>query len=187
MITAASEFASKPRALPMDLDEPGSLVQVLTLQQRCLLLTACRVCLESAPSALTEWAGKESSKHPERLCRNAAKSALQDMPSSGLAGMAEFVQEAALLSGDESAMDAPGVRLLTLHAAKGLEFDTVFIAGAHLTMSREPARRPLSGLEDASCKSAPASQGGLNCGRPVVVFLGWSREEEETRSSSRLP
>lgn len=64
-----------------------------------------------------------------------ALSHLQEMASAGLAGLTEFVQEAALLTGDESAADAPGVRLMTLHAAKGLEFDTVFIAGAHFPLA----------------------------------------------------
>ena len=46
-------------------------------------------------------------------------------------GIEQFISEAALASdADESDRDkAEGVRLMTIHAAKGLEFDTVFIAG----------------------------------------------------------
>jgi DNA helicase-2/ATP-dependent DNA helicase PcrA len=46
-------------------------------------------------------------------------------------GIEQFLAEAALASdADESDRDkAEGVRLMTIHAAKGLEFDTVFIAG----------------------------------------------------------
>lgn len=46
-------------------------------------------------------------------------------------GLEQFLAEAALASdADESDRDkAEGVRLMTVHAAKGLEFDTVFIAG----------------------------------------------------------
>ncbi|MEN9582142.1 MAG: hypothetical protein RL641_96 [Candidatus Parcubacteria bacterium] len=46
-------------------------------------------------------------------------------------GLEQFLAEAALASdADESDRDkAEGVRLMTIHAAKGLEFDTVFIAG----------------------------------------------------------
>lgn len=46
-------------------------------------------------------------------------------------GLEQFLSEAALASdADESDRDkAEGVRLMTIHAAKGLEFDIVFIAG----------------------------------------------------------
>ncbi|HRH31200.1 MAG TPA: 3'-5' exonuclease, partial [Candidatus Paceibacterota bacterium] len=46
-------------------------------------------------------------------------------------GIEQFLAEAALASdADESDRDkAEGVRLMTIHAAKGLEFDTVFISG----------------------------------------------------------
>ncbi len=46
-------------------------------------------------------------------------------------GIEQFLADAALASDqDESDRDkAEGVRLMTIHAAKGLEFDTVFIAG----------------------------------------------------------
>mmetsp|Transcript_6118 Transcript_6118/g.17530 ORF Transcript_6118/g.17530 Transcript_6118/m.17530 type:complete len:1094 (+) Transcript_6118:147-3428(+) len=48
----------------------------------------------------------------------------------GLDSLAEFVQEVALLSGDSLSEDgSPAVRLVTMHAAKGLEFQVVFIAG----------------------------------------------------------
>lgn len=52
----------------------------------------------------------------------------------GEAGLAGFLAESAL-AGDQDEMDAPGkkgvsgVTLMTVHAAKGLEFDTVFITG----------------------------------------------------------
>ena len=55
------------------------------------------------------------------------------MPAPGLGGLSEFLQEAALLSGDsdtEEARARGGVRLVTMHAAKGLEFQVVFVAGA---------------------------------------------------------
>ncbi|MEE4364652.1 MAG: ATP-dependent helicase [Desulfotignum sp.] len=46
--------------------------------------------------------------------------------------MLEYLEEAALIREDkenEEDQDAPGVALLTIHSAKGLEFDTVFIVG----------------------------------------------------------
>ncbi|HEY0948390.1 MAG TPA: UvrD-helicase domain-containing protein [Candidatus Paceibacterota bacterium] len=53
---------------------------------------------------------------------------------SGEEGIAAFLAESAL-AGDQDEMDAPGkknlpgVTLMTVHAAKGLEFDTVFVSG----------------------------------------------------------
>ena len=53
---------------------------------------------------------------------------------AGEEGIAAFLAESAL-AGDQDEMDAPGkknlpgVTLMTVHAAKGLEFDTVFVSG----------------------------------------------------------
>lgn len=45
-------------------------------------------------------------------------------------GLAEFLDEAALLSAADVEGRNDGVQLMTLHAAKGLEFDAVFLVGA---------------------------------------------------------
>ena len=46
--------------------------------------------------------------------------------------MLEYLEEAALIREDkeeEDDMDSTGVSLLTIHSAKGLEYDTVFVVG----------------------------------------------------------
>ncbi|GAB4820246.1 hypothetical protein N2152v2_007292 [Parachlorella kessleri] len=49
----------------------------------------------------------------------------------GLVWTRSFLDEAALYSSAEEGVAAKGVRLMTLHAAKGLEFEAVFIAGCN--------------------------------------------------------
>ena len=44
-------------------------------------------------------------------------------------GLTAFLDRTALLSETDNAQGSSGVRLMTLHSAKGLEFDTVFIVG----------------------------------------------------------
>ena len=58
-------------------------------------------------------------------------------------------------------MDAPGVRLMTMHAAKGLEFDTVFIVQAN--EGRIPYKKSLK--EMAKRKSADCLCGDDPCER----------------------
>ncbi len=48
------------------------------------------------------------------------------MPSDGLAG---YLQHVALLTSADTKGQGPAVRMMTVHAAKGLEFDHVFVAG----------------------------------------------------------
>lgn len=48
---------------------------------------------------------------------------------SGREGMERFLSDIALASDQDHGDNRRGVRLMTVHAAKGLEFDTVFIAG----------------------------------------------------------
>ena len=50
----------------------------------------------------------------------------EDIGGTGLAG---YLQHVALLTSADSQEDGPAVRMMTVHAAKGLEFDHVFIAG----------------------------------------------------------
>ena len=49
-----------------------------------------------------------------------------DSPEENLG---EFLNRISLLGEMDKTSDATGVNLMTLHNAKGLEFDTVFIAG----------------------------------------------------------
>ena len=49
-----------------------------------------------------------------------------DAPSTGLAG---YLQHVALLTSADRTDDGPRVRMMTVHAAKGLEFDHVSVAG----------------------------------------------------------
>lgn len=46
-----------------------------------------------------------------------------------LAGIEKLLEEATLMSDQDTAEDARGVKLMTIHAAKGLEFAVVFITG----------------------------------------------------------
>ena len=50
-------------------------------------------------------------------------------PELRLAIARAFLDEAALYSGADEGQDVDGVRLMTMHAAKGLEFDVVFVPG----------------------------------------------------------
>ena len=81
----------------------------------------------------------------------------------GLAGLSEFLQETALLSGDsdtEEARSREGVRLVTMHAAKGLEFEVVCIAGV------QPLP-PASSSPFAAAAAMPAAA----CGAPLIADL----------------
>jgi len=60
----------------------------------------------------------------------------------GEEGIAAFLAESAL-AGDQDELDAPGttgITLMTVHAAKGLEFDTVFVSGMEQGLFPHEAR-----------------------------------------------
>ena len=63
-------------------------------------------------------------------------------PASGLAG---YLQHVALLTSADGAAQGPAVRMMTVHAAKGLEFDHVFVAG--LEEGTFPSQRVLEDPE----------------------------------------
>jgi superfamily I DNA/RNA helicase len=52
-----------------------------------------------------------------------------------LAVARNFLDEVALYSGVEDGVAGRGVRLMTMHAAKGLEFEAVFVAGEAVAFS----------------------------------------------------
>jgi len=58
------------------------------------------------------------------------RSYVQEAPPDEVRTLADFLQEVALITNaDESEGAADGVKLLTVHSAKGLEFRTVFVVG----------------------------------------------------------
>ncbi len=67
-------------------------------------------------------------------------------------GLTHLITDAALASDQDSLTDkSSGVRLMTVHAAKGLEFDTVFVVGLETDLfpHRRRASPPAGGTEEA--------------------------------------
>jgi len=95
-------------------------------------------------SGLAESLRKGGDEDAERL-ENAKElatlaSRYDGMP--GEEGIAAFLAESAL-AGDQDELDAPGttgITLMTVHAAKGLEFDTVFVSGMEQGLFPHEAR-----------------------------------------------
>lgn len=95
-------------------------------------------------SGLAEALRKGGEEDAERL-ENAKElatlaSRYDSMP--GEEGIAAFLAESAL-AGDQDELDAPGttgIMLMTVHAAKGLEFDTVFVTGMEQGLFPHEAR-----------------------------------------------
>ena len=78
-------------------------------------------------------------------------------------GLAGYLQHVALLTSADRDGDGPSVRMMTVHAAKGLEFDHVFVCGleegrvseyAHGRRSRRPRRRTPADVRRADARAA---------------------------------
>jgi DNA helicase-2/ATP-dependent DNA helicase PcrA len=128
--------------------DAGAPLKLRGAQKRALtrlreLLTALRAMPEAPARPLLERVVEDTGYHkklqasqdPQDQARADNVSALIDgaaefdarYPEGGVRG---FLDQAALLGGaDEDARDGEAVRLMTLHAAKGLEFDEVYIVG----------------------------------------------------------
>jgi DNA helicase-2/ATP-dependent DNA helicase PcrA len=76
--------------------------------------------------------GSEEDRERFENIEELASVAVRHDGAVGKEGIAAFLAEA-VLAGDQDEMDRPqspqGVTLMTVHAAKGLEFDTVFVSG----------------------------------------------------------
>ncbi len=57
-----------------------------------------------------------------------------EFEQNGGEGLTDFLQNIALITDLDSMDEAGGVTLMTIHAAKGLEFETVFVAGVEETL-----------------------------------------------------
>ncbi len=95
-------------------------------------------------SGLAETLRKGGEEDAERL-ENAKELATLASRFDGIPGeegIASFLAESAL-AGDQDELDAPGttgITLMTVHAAKGLEFDTVFVTGMEQGLFPHEAR-----------------------------------------------
>ncbi|MDP3402927.1 MAG: UvrD-helicase domain-containing protein, partial [bacterium] len=95
-------------------------------------------------SGLAETLRKGGEEDAERL-ENAKELATLASRFDGIPGeegIAAFLAESAL-AGDQDELDAPGttgITLMTVHAAKGLEFDTVFVTGMEQGLFPHEAR-----------------------------------------------
>ena len=82
--------------------------------------------------ALTEStadASEERREHVEAIGRLGRDYLVADGGNGSLAGFLEFLQTALRAGDDTGAASGDAVELLSFHRAKGLEFDTVFVAG----------------------------------------------------------
>ena len=62
-------------------------------------------------------------------------------------GLSGYLQHVALLTSADTHGEGPAVQMMTVHAAKGLEFDHVFVAGL------EEGRSVLHGLSSELCRT----------------------------------
>jgi DNA helicase-2/ATP-dependent DNA helicase PcrA len=81
------------------------------------------------------------------------KETTTDEPTSQSAGIEKFLENAALASDqDDLQKDQDAVKLMTVHASKGLEFDHVFIAGLEQDLF------PFKHMDDAGISPAEAEE-----------------------------
>jgi len=67
---------------------------------------------------------EENLEHVRELFRIA-----ESFPGTGEDGLQEFLEKVTLAAGESAGEESAAVRLMTLHNAKGLEFDVVFLVG----------------------------------------------------------
>lgn len=67
---------------------------------------------------------EENLEHVRELFRVA-----ESFPGTGEEGLREFLEKVTLAAGETAGEESAAVRLMTLHNAKGLEFDVVFLVG----------------------------------------------------------
>jgi DNA helicase-2/ATP-dependent DNA helicase PcrA len=73
--------------------------------------------------------GKEEDEERLENVRELVSIATKYDHLGGLEGIEKLIEEASLSSDQDEIKDNEAVRLMTVHASKGLEFDTVFISG----------------------------------------------------------
>ena len=154
-----------------------------------------------------QYAGEDEEDRDRRANLDQLIAAAAEAADRGL-DLAGFVDEVVLLSDADVRTSAQAVRLSTLHAAKGLEFDTVFLVGLEdglLPLRREGAdeiedeeeerRLAYVGMTRAkrqlflTAARARRLHGQLMTGRPSRFLLEVPREvvEERTAAFGRDP
>lgn len=68
-----------------------------------------------------------------------------DLPN--IDGLEKLLEEATLMSDQDNLQNAKGVKLMTIHAAKGLEFDVVFVAGLEQGLFPHQRDQQLTGAD----------------------------------------
>jgi DNA helicase-2/ATP-dependent DNA helicase PcrA len=154
-----------------------------------------------------QYAGDDEEDRDRRANLDQLIAAAAEAAERGL-DLAGFVDEVALLTDADARTSAQAVRLSTLHAAKGLEFDTVFLVGLEdglLPLRREGAEQPEDEEEERRLAYVGMTRakrqlfltaarvrrlhGQLMPGRPSRFLLEVPREvvEERTAAFGRDP
>jgi DNA helicase II / ATP-dependent DNA helicase PcrA len=112
------------------LDRPEVQVALETLRERTREQPGLPFAghLEALTESTAD-ASEERREHVEAIGRLGRDYLVTDGGNGSLAGFLEFLQTALRAGDDTGASSANAVELLSFHRAKGLEFDTVFVAG----------------------------------------------------------
>lgn len=98
-------------------------------------------------------------------------------------GLNKFLEEVALMtSADEVDLDSPKVTLMTLHQAKGLEYDTVFFVG--LEEGLLPHARSLLESKDIAEEVRLAYVGVTRARKQLYLIYAQTRKQYGTRNMS---